>query len=61
MAYTGGVSSPAGARTLHGSWLLLTLGIVAALQLVVVNFWPRFESPNERARAYQALAVVHAG
>ena len=61
VAYTGGVSSPAGARTLHGSWLLLTLGIVAALQLVVVNFWPRFESPNERARAYQALAVVTRG
>jgi hypothetical protein len=61
VAYTGDVSSPGGARALHGTWLLLTLGIVTVLQLVVVNFWPRFESPNERARAYQALAVVTRG
>lgn len=46
---------------MHGTWLPLTLGIVAVLQVVVVNFWPRFESPNERARAYQALAVVSRG
>jgi hypothetical protein len=61
VAYTGVVSSHGGARTLRGSWLHLTLGIVAVLQLVAVNFWPRFESPNERARAYQALAVVSRG
>jgi hypothetical protein len=40
---------------------LLTLGLTTVLQLVVVNFWPRFESPNERARAYQALALVSRG
>jgi hypothetical protein len=50
-----------GARTLHGTWLPLTLGIVVVVQVVAVNFWPRFESPNERARAYQALAVVSRG
>lgn len=61
MAYTVAVSSRGVARTVHGIWLPLTLGIVAVLQVTVVNFWPRFESPNERARAYQALAVVSRG
>lgn len=61
MSYTVAVNSPGGARTVHGTWLLLTLGIVVVLQLVVVNFWTRFESPNERARAYQALAVISRG
>lgn len=37
------------------------MGIVIAVQFVVVNVWPRFESPNERARAYQAIAVVTRG
>jgi hypothetical protein len=61
VSYTGRVGPPYGARTVHGTWLLLTLGIAVVLQVVVVNFWPRFESPNERARAYQALAVVERG
>ena len=61
LAYTGDVSSPGGARALHGTWLLLTLGTAAVLQLVVVNFWARFESPNERARAYQAFSLVSRG
>ena len=42
-------------------WLLATLAVVAAVQLVVVNDWPAFPSPNERARAYQALAVATRG
>jgi hypothetical protein len=61
VAYTDVVSVHGGARVPRGSWLHLTLGIVVLLQLVAVNFWPRFESPNERARAYQALAVVSRG
>jgi hypothetical protein len=61
VAYTVAVSSPGSARTVHGTWLLLAVGAAAVLELVVVNFWPRFESPNERARAYQALAVVARG
>jgi len=32
-----------------------------AAQAVVVNDWPGFPSPNERARAYQALAVATRG
>ena len=39
-------------------WLPSVLAIAAALQLTLVNVWPRFESPNERGRAYQALAVA---
>jgi hypothetical protein len=42
----------------RGAWLGVTLGVVVLLQATVVNFWPRFESPNERGRVYQALAVV---
>jgi hypothetical protein len=61
LSYTGTVNSPGRAWTVHGTWLFLTLGISTVLQLVVVNFWPHFESPNERARAYQALAVVSRG
>ncbi len=61
LAYTVMVTSNGGARTVHGTWLPLTLGILVVLQVTVVNFWPRFESPNERARAYQALAVVSRG
>ena len=38
--------------------LLGCAGIAAVVQLVVVNYWPQFPSPNERARAYQAMAVV---
>jgi hypothetical protein len=34
------------------------LGVAAAVQLVVVNYWPHFPSPNERSRAYQAIAIV---
>jgi len=31
------------------------------LSLATVNYWPAFPSPNERARAYQALAVASRG
>lgn len=41
--------------------LRLALGLLLAVQLGAANFWPRFPSPNERPRAYQALAVVHRG
>jgi hypothetical protein len=44
-----------------GAWLRLTLALAAVVQLVVVNSWPAFPSPNERARAYQALAVAARG
>ena len=43
------------------AWLLPCLGIAAAVQLAVVNYWPAFPSPNERARAYQAIAVASRG
>jgi hypothetical protein len=43
------------------AWLRLTLAIAAAVQLAVINAWPGFPSPNERARAYQALAVAARG
>ena len=42
-------------------WLGGTLVTAVLLQLVVVNVWPRFGSPNERARAYQAIAVATRG
>jgi hypothetical protein len=42
-------------------WLPLCLGIAASLQLVVVNHWRGFASPNERARAYQAIAIATRG
>ena len=48
---------PSEGPSLRGA-LLGCAGIVAAAQLVVVNYWPHFPSPNERARAYQAMAVV---
>lgn len=35
--------------------------LLGALQLLLVNFWPLFPSPNERARVDQALAVVARG
>lgn len=37
------------------------LGLLLLVQILAVNYWPRFPSPNERPRAYQALAVVHRG
>lgn len=37
------------------------LGLLVLAQLLAVNYWPHFPSPNERPRAYQALAVVHRG
>ncbi|MGE5235494.1 MAG: hypothetical protein ACM3O7_03980 [Acidobacteriota bacterium] len=43
------------------AWLLPTLGIAVILQLVVVNAWLRFPSPNERSHVYQALALVDRG
>ena len=49
------------ARPAQRTWLYVTIAIAAALQLVVVNFWPSFESPNERAHAYQGLAVANRG
>ncbi|HVN30894.1 MAG TPA: hypothetical protein VMT45_02815 [Thermoanaerobaculaceae bacterium] len=55
------MSSLTNSRVVPRSWLFLTLGLTTVLQLVVVNFWPHFESPNERARAYQALALVSRG
>jgi hypothetical protein len=61
IAYTVGVTLQSAEERLRGAWLGVTLGVVVLLQLVVVNFWPRFESPNERGRVYQALAVVTRG
>ena len=52
-----GAGEPAGTRW----WLGGTLAVAALLQLVVVNAWPRFDSPNERGRAYQAIAVASRG
>lgn len=43
------------------AWLAVVLGIVIAVQLAFVNAWPGFDSPNERGRAYQAIAVVTRG
>jgi hypothetical protein len=43
------------------AWLLTTLAVAGTLQLVVVNYWPGFASPNERSRAYQAIAIVERG
>ncbi len=42
-------------------WLLAVLLLGVLADLAVVNFWPRFPSPNERTRAYQAIAVVTRG
>jgi len=42
-------------------WLLACLAIAATLQLVVVNHWSGFASPNERGRAYQAIAIASHG
>lgn len=39
----------------------VALALLAGVQVLAVNFWPGFPSPNERPRAYQALAVVHRG
>lgn len=61
IAYTVFVTLRRGEERVRGAWLGVTLGIAVLLQLVVVNFWPRFESPNERGRVYQALAVVTRG
>ncbi len=57
----GAVNARAGAAGSDRRWLGATLGVAVALQLVVVNVWPRFESPNERTRAYQAIAVATRG
>ncbi len=35
--------------------------LAAGVQLVVVNYWPGFASPNERSRAYQAIAIASRG
>jgi len=61
LTYTDGVGSPADTSCACRPWLAVTLALTALLQIVVVNFWPGFESPNERARAYQALAVAGRG
>lgn len=37
------------------------LGLLLLVQLLAVNYWQHFPSPNERPRVYQALAVVHRG
>ena len=42
-------------------WLLFCLAVPTVLALISVNYWHDFPSPNERARAYQALAVVTRG
>jgi hypothetical protein len=42
-------------------WFAITLAVLLAAQVAVVNFWPAFASPNERSRVYQALAVVDRG
>lgn len=61
MPYTSRVSISC--RDLAGRhwWLGATLLTTVLLQVVVINVWPHFESPNERARAYQAIAVVTRG
>jgi len=41
--------------------VLLALALASVLQLVLVNYWPRFASPNERAHVYQAIAVADRG
>jgi hypothetical protein len=61
IAYTAAVGSPPPERPARRTWFALTVAIAAVLQLVVVNYWPAFESPNEWGRAYQALAVVGRG
>jgi hypothetical protein len=48
-------------HSLARGYVLACLGIVAALHVLVVNYWPGFPSPNERSRAYQALAIVSRG
>ncbi len=53
---TAGSPAPATYR-----WLAVCLAIAVALQLVVVNYWRGFNSPNERARAYQAIALATRG
>jgi hypothetical protein len=42
-------------------WPIVLLVLLGVPQLLLVNFWPLFPSPNERARVYQALAVVDRG
>lgn len=42
-------------------WPVVLLVLLGVPQLLLVNFWPLFASPNERARVYQALAVVDRG
>jgi hypothetical protein len=42
-------------------YLAICLGIAATLQVVTVNYWPGFPSPNERGRAYQAMAIADRG
>ncbi len=61
MPYTGRVTAAVAETGPPRNWLAATAGIVVLVQLLVVNVWPRFESPNERARAYQAIAVVTRG
>jgi hypothetical protein len=61
IAYTDLVTPADTARPVQRTWLCATIAIAAALQLLVVNFWPSFESPSERGRIYQALAVVNRG
>lgn len=43
------------------SWLLACVAVPALLAVTSVNYWHGFPSPNERARAYQAIAVANRG
>jgi len=53
--------SPFPALRRPAPWLLLCLAVPGTLALTSVNYWRGFPSPNERARAYQAMAVIERG
>lgn len=42
-------------------WLVLCIAVPSTLAAITVNYWNGFPSPNERTRAYQALAVATRG
>jgi hypothetical protein len=46
---------------LQRRWPGAVVALLAVAQLLLVNYWPLFPSPNERARVDQALAVVSRG
>jgi len=50
-----------GPQPLQRRWSNAVIALLAVAQLLLVNYWPLFPSPNERARVDQALAVVSRG